>query len=264
MKWFKFYGQDWLTDLKIISMPIEDRLCFITLLSLASIANENGVIRNCDEHTVIKLTHLSDDPTNDDNEYSRAVGFLKRFEALQIVTLVRNADVTHEQYSVTLCNFGRRQDKNLSNAERQKNYRKRLKTTTKERNASNVTQRNDSNARIDKIRIDKNREDKSIVISNAGIATKDVVEIIKSFEIVNPFIGEKYGNRTERKAAESIVKSFGFEKAKEYISYLPKTNAIQFAPKITTPYEFVKNFGKLKAHLEQERSKKQKNIAISV
>ena len=128
-------------------MSIEDRLCFITLLCLASSADERGLIRNCDEEAVIKLTNLYDDPYDDDNPYQRAHGFLKRCNALQIVTLHDNGDVTVRA-------FERRQAENLSNAERQKNYRLRHKIKEIERNESNVTQRNDSNARIEENRID--------------------------------------------------------------------------------------------------------------
>lgn len=152
MKWLKFYGQDWLTDLKIRGMSPEDRLCFITLLCLASNADEGGLIRHCNEEAVISLTNLEDNPYDDDNYYNRAKGCLKRYEALQIVTLSGNGDVT-------VCNFGRRQGENLSNAEKQKNYRERRKITTKSSNKRYVTQSNERYPRIEENRIDKNRVD---------------------------------------------------------------------------------------------------------
>ena len=150
MRWFKFYGQDWLTDLKVRKLSLEDKMCFITLLCLASTADEGGLVRNCDEFTLIELSNLRQNPYDDDNEYNRALGCLKRYEALQIVTLHDNGDVT-------VNNFERRQGENLSNAERQKNYRERLKTKPKERNDSNITRYNDSNARVEENRIEKNR-----------------------------------------------------------------------------------------------------------
>src|SRR5260221_6639676 len=111
MKWFKFYGQDWLTDLKIMSMSMEDRLCFITLLCLASSADEGGLIRGCTEEAIIRLSNIPDDSTSDDSPKDRAVGFLERCNALQTVTLACNGDVT-------LNHFQHRQEENLSNAER--------------------------------------------------------------------------------------------------------------------------------------------------
>ena len=150
MRWFKFYGQDWLTDLKVRKLSLEDKMCFITLLCLASTADEGGVVRNCDETTLIELSNLRDNPYDTNNEYQRAIGCLERYKALQIVTLHDNGDVT-------VNNFDRRQGENLSNAERQKAYRERLKTTPKERNSRNVTRYNDSNARIEENRIEENR-----------------------------------------------------------------------------------------------------------
>lgn len=132
-----------MTDLKIGRMSPEDRLCFLTLLCLASTSDKGGLIEDCDEESVINLTRLN-------GEYrERAIGCLKRYEALQIVTL----GVTG---SVTVCNFGRRQGQNLSNAERQKNYRERRNKAIKDSNARNVTRYNDSNARIEESRVDKN------------------------------------------------------------------------------------------------------------
>lgn len=156
MRWFKFYGQDWLTDMKIMSMSMEDRLCYITLLALASSADNNGTIKACNEDALIRLANIPKDLFNDTNPYDNARGCLKRYEALQCVTLHDNGDVT-------INNFERRQSEFLSNAERQKNYRERQKTANNKvkknisrRNDSNVTQRNDSNARIEENRIDKN------------------------------------------------------------------------------------------------------------
>lgn len=145
MKWFKFYGQDWLTDTKVQSMTLEDKICYITLLCLAS--NGDGVVENCQEDVLIRLSGIEFDPTSDDSPYTKAQGCLERYERNGMVTRERNG-------RVTVCNYKRRQDSNLSNAERQRNYRIRLKQTVKSRNTSNVTQRNDSNARIDKNRID--------------------------------------------------------------------------------------------------------------
>jgi hypothetical protein len=161
MRWFKFYGQDWLTDLKIRRLSTEDRLCFITLLCLASTADEKGLVRGCDEQTLIEMTNLRQNPYDENSEYNRAVGCLERYAALQIVTLHDNGDVT-------VNNFERRQGENLSNAERQKNYRERLKTKPKQRNARNVTRYNDSNARIEENRIEENRERVYVARSSFG------------------------------------------------------------------------------------------------
>lgn len=159
MKWFKFYGQDWLTDMKIMGMSMEDRLCYITLLSLASSSDNNGIVKACSEDALIRLSNIPNDNFHDINPAENARGCLKRYEALRCVTLHDNGDVT-------INNFERRQSEFLSNAERQKNYRERqkmanniVKKKVEKRNDSNAIRYNDSNARIE-----KNREDKNIYI----------------------------------------------------------------------------------------------------
>ncbi len=43
MKWFKFYGQDYLSDPKMLSLSSAERSCWITLLCYSSV-NDNGMI----------------------------------------------------------------------------------------------------------------------------------------------------------------------------------------------------------------------------
>lgn len=176
MKWFKFYGQDWLTDMKIMSMSMEDRLCYITLLALASSADNDGTIKSCNEDALIRLSNIPEDIFNEVNPTDRARGCLKRYEALHCVTLHDNGDVT-------INNFERRQGEFLSNAERQKNYRDRQKVAkTKDkinihkRNDSNVTPRNDSNARVD-----KKREEKNIYTGSLSYLTNIPEQELKEF-----------------------------------------------------------------------------------
>lgn len=248
MQWFKFYGQDWLTDLKIKGMSVEDRLCFITLLCLASAADGDGLIKNCNEEAVIKLTDLSDNPYDDNNEYSRAKGFLGRCNALQIVTLHNNGDVTVNA-------FQRRQSGNLSNAERQKKYRERLKIKEKQSNGSNVTQSNDSNARIEENRIDKihtgaTRKKKPSKCNPLG------AEILKAFEVVDPKNKTYYGNTTQRAACDFLIAEYGLEEVLKRVSILSKTNKIPYFPSITTPYQLKEKWVQLQDKVEQYKAGK--------
>lgn len=120
MKWFKFYCQDWLTDIKIMSLSIEDRLCYITLLCLAAASDEPGVVRNCTEYGILKLTHLYNDPYDTDNEYTRAVGCLGRFVEKGMVTV-------DASQTVTVVNFRKRQEEYSTSAERMRRKRARDK-----------------------------------------------------------------------------------------------------------------------------------------
>jgi hypothetical protein len=188
MIWFKFYGQDWLTDIKVISMSMEDRLCFITLLCLAS--QNSGTIKACSEDMIIKLTHIDNDVTSDDNPFERARGCLERFRALGMITYDNNdnvindnndnvindnndnvindtATVTHDNilklHNVTVVNFVKRQGTNLTNYEKVKKFRESQKILLHNMKPKSKNVINDNkddvingNARLDKIRLDKN------------------------------------------------------------------------------------------------------------
>lgn len=146
MDWFKFYGKDWMSDIKIVKMSSEDKLCFITLLCLASASDEQGVIRDCDEDSLITMTRLNDSPYEDMSEAKRAKGVLQR--------LVKNKMITHDNGDVvTVLNFVKRQGKSLTGYERVKRHRERLKLAISKKNDNDDN--GHDNAREDKIREDK-------------------------------------------------------------------------------------------------------------
>ena len=160
MKWFKFYGKDWLTDMKIMSMSVEDKLCFLTLLCLAANDDDPGVIKNCNEESIIKLTNLYEDSYDDNNEATRARGFLKRLNDNEMITIDNNGDVT-------LLNFQKRQDTNLSGYERVKRHREKHKTDNKAIKPMITNDNADDNVMItpkrkkerrEKIRLDREEE----------------------------------------------------------------------------------------------------------
>lgn len=263
MKWFKFYGQDWLTDLKVMSMSIEDRLCFITLLCLASSEDNGGTVKNCDEESLIRLTHLYEDPHETDNEVSRARGCLERYKALHCVTINDNGDVT-------VVNFSTRQGENLSNAERQKNYRERHKKAKNKgkiesykSNNSNADQRNDSNARIDKNRIDKNntsatRKKKSSEFTPIG------ADVLKAFEEIDGKNKTYYQNTTQRAACDFLVGEYGLEKVLQAIKILPQINQQKlYIKQITTPYELKENWVKIGNAVRQNQQEKKDKYKVA-
>lgn len=135
MNWFKFYGQDWLADPKLYGLNAEDRLCFITLLCLAS-AREEDTIPNITEESLKHVTRLYLDPLcihkgESNCEWCRATGTLKRLENKGIVRYESNGGSNAsnaERYGrVTVCNFTKRQQKYLTGAERQARHRAKKK-----------------------------------------------------------------------------------------------------------------------------------------
>jgi hypothetical protein len=147
MKWFKFYGQDWISDPKIASMRMEDKLCLIALFTIASSEEKDGYIPSLTEEQLITIARIPDWITSDYNPMEKVKGVMGRYEALHIVTLDCNG-------GVTVCNFSKRQGENLTNAERQKRYRIKLKLDKKQRNNSNASVT--TPVTIEKIREDKN------------------------------------------------------------------------------------------------------------
>jgi len=85
---------------------------------------------------------------------------------------------------------------------------------------------------------------------------KEIAHIIKLFEVINPLISKKYGNKTERRAVENLLSTLGRKKLEKVIAFLPRSNALPYAPKITTPYELEKNYAKLEIFFLQKRSQK--------
>lgn len=197
MKWFKFYGQDWMTDMKVIGMSVEDRLCFITLLCLASSADEGGLVRNCSEDTLIALTHLYENPYDSDNEVSRARGCLERFEASQIVTRSRDGDVT-------VLNFMSRQAKNQSDAERARNYRKRRKERVKEEEKTVTPSRDERHARIDKKRIDiSDSTNRKVNSKNMGWKSHNENDHTDDIPSIDADSGEKIRDKADEQKEEN-------------------------------------------------------------
>lgn len=131
MKWFKFYGTEYLSDPKMLSLTPEERSCWITLLCYASVngdnandnESDNGTIRYLDEQKLMLQAGL--DFTNDC--WDRTVGVLKKFENLG---MIRN-----DNGMITVLNWGKRQNSSLTGYERVKRYRERHKNDNASDNA---------------------------------------------------------------------------------------------------------------------------------
>ncbi len=154
MKWFKFYGADYLSDQKMLALSATARSCWVTLLCYACNAESNGQIRYVTEERLMIQSGLN--PT--DECWDRTVGVLKKFEELNMIKI---SDGT-----ITILNWGKRQESYLTGAERQKRYRDKKKSDAK------VTQMSPKgNARLDKTRIDKINTTASVTL--AGVFNFD-------------------------------------------------------------------------------------------
>lgn len=164
MKWFKFYGQDFITDPKMRMLTIEEKMCWVILMCLANSEDKNGLVSFVNEPEIMRQAGVIEGT----DSWDRTRGFLEKFQEYNMieikVTSVTQGHVTDASRAlyadVVLVNFQNRQDTNLDGSERQKRYRERLKISSESRYGSDVALRNDSDARIDKIREDKNIENK--------------------------------------------------------------------------------------------------------
>ena len=87
---------------------------------------------------------------------------------------------------------------------------------------------------------------------------KLIVNLIHSFEGVNPSFSKWYENTTQRKAAKRLIETHGLEKAKEVIYILPKTNTMEFFPTITTPVQLEDKWAQLASAIAKKKSEKPK------
>ena len=242
-----------MTDPKIAGMLMEDKLCLITLLCIASGENKNGVIPSLTENALITLAQIPDVPTLDNNPAENARGILERLKALHIVTLDGNGQVT-------LNNFGTRQQQSSSNAEKQKRYRESKKVNKNKDEISSNAHVTEGNARGNALhRIDKNRIDKNIISNGTKSAKKTPqfttqgAEVLKAFELIDPKNKTYYANKTQRSACEFLLEEYGMEKVLSAIKIIPGINVKKlYIRQITTPYDLKENWVKIVNALKQE------------
>ena len=97
--------------------------------------------------------------------------------------------------------------------------------------------------------IKKNQEEE--LTSKTSFA--EIQTLIDLFKSVNPSYKQFFGNKTERACLTRMLQEHGREKLTELIEVLPKTNSMDFAPVITSPYKLEKKLGDLIVFIEKEK-----------
>lgn len=190
-KWFKFYGQDWLTDMKVGDLSAVDRLCYITLLALA---NDDGTISGFTEARTIRATRIGS------SEEVEAIGFVKRLVGLKMLEVEGDA--------ARIPRFAERQQRAMTGYERVKKYResRRLGGDDNEDNANDNDDDNEEDnveKRIEENRIEKKREKRATPAHAKLDYLKNIpAEDMKKFT-------ERFG------ASEAVIKS----KAEDLLLY---------------------------------------------
>lgn len=136
MEWFKFYAEEYLSDMKIRSLPPLHQHCWTYILALAASEERNGFIPFLDEETLMSTAGL----VMGTQEWESTEGVLKLLESRKMITI--------ETEGITVTNWVKKQGSALSSYERVKRFREKKRNET-ERNAEK--HENDNN------RIEENR-----------------------------------------------------------------------------------------------------------
>lgn len=88
-------------------------------------------------------------------------------------------------------------------------------------------------------------------------SSKEIPEIIKAFEFINPACKRMYGHKGQRAACQNLIDEYGFERVISVVmKTLPKTNGQEFFPTITTPTNLMNKWASLEVAITRYRSKK--------
>lgn len=143
-QWFKFYGAEYLSDPKMDRLTVQERSCWITLLCMAS--QTEGKIRYLSVEGLLNKSGIHFDPY-DSSEWDKALGVLKTFEQYEMINI-------HKNGTIEIKNWEKRQEHNLTVAERVAKSRAKRKNVTND--VTNVTLEEN---RIEENRVDKSREE---------------------------------------------------------------------------------------------------------
>lgn len=101
----------------------------------------------------------------------------------------------------------------------------------------------------------RSKEDKNKIREDSDVPSHDVVELIDSFKEVNPMYSKWYENKTQRSACERLIKVNGIDRIKKIVAFLPKSNATEYMPVITSPLQLEDKFGQLASAWQKLKNK---------
>ena len=154
MKWFKFYGQDFLTDSKLGSLNPYQRLMWVTLLCVASQDEEkSGVLKFVKESRITALAGIYyEDLLECGIREGDTFGI---FEELGLISFP-------DEKTLVIVNYRRKQNENTTGAERVAAFRAKKDAVSKPSvtQCNNVTLQSNENVTLEETREEENRIDK--------------------------------------------------------------------------------------------------------
>ena len=140
--WFKFFGGEYLSDPKMLSLTPAERSCWITLLCYASISDIPGEVRHITENKVMLMAGI--EPTKD--EWQETEGLFEKLEKLEMI--LRN-----DNGMITISNYRKRQGTTLTAYERVKKSRE-MKRNDNAMITHDTQMIQNDNARVEENRIE--------------------------------------------------------------------------------------------------------------
>ena len=82
-----------------------------------------------------------------------------------------------------------------------------------------------------------------------------IVELIHSFEGINPSTGVLYGSPPQRRAAGRLIEIHGLERTQKAVVYIKANRDDRFCPSITTPVQLEAKWAQLEDHARKSKKK---------
>lgn len=85
---------------------------------------------------------------------------------------------------------------------------------------------------------------------------RDIPEVIKKMEEVDPKNKTYYGNKTQRKACDFLIKEYGFDKTLQVIEFYKKAkeHGVAYLPTITTPKQLMDKWQSLELLVQRKQT----------
>lgn len=220
-----------------LDMPISSQVLYFHLVMRA---DDEGFVSN--PKKIMRLVGTGDD----DMKILIGKRFLLSFESGVVVIkhwLIHNT-IRMDRFNKT----SYQKEKNTLLVSENKAYTE-LATIRQPKDNQLVTQ-----VKLSKVKLS---EDKLIKDNNTAETSSALISsLIESFVNINPACKNMYGNKTQRKACDDLITSYGFEEVNGcIINVLPRTNGQSYFPTITTPVQLRDKWMSLKSAVAKKRGK---------
>lgn len=208
-----------------------ERSCWLTLLAYASVSENGGKVKYLTEQQLMIAAGVS--PMHE--EWDITVGVLAKFDGLDMISL--------EKDEIEVLNWGKRQESYLSNAERQRKYREKVKS-----NADVTTPLQQSNARIEENRIDNTSAPRIEIVTEVPekkSTPKKYPHSKEVFELWGKYPRNWDLNSVQLKAAENLHAEQGIAEIKNALAWYAGHKDDEFCPQVSTPYDLDSKWAKL-------------------